>query len=303
MVKIILANNQSQTFLNFYQDLQRQSQEPVEYANYADQLFVFDVSADQPITVVNSKTGRLLSDAEGVYINGYLNSYELAATVALCCDALQVPFVNRELRGAPSLSKLSMYAKLVSAGVSLPLSFCGAKQALMQSADRLPEGFFPAILKRADADRGIDNYKVNSWQDVEDALQPHEARSLWVLQKYIENDGFYMICCYDYEPSFGIYRTLEARPDGNERKAHMYKPKGGANATLLELDTLPADLLETCRQSVKAMNRQIASVDCLLDASGKAYVMEVNYNPQLVTIETFKETRVQAFLDYLQRSW
>jgi D-alanine-D-alanine ligase-like ATP-grasp enzyme len=49
------------------------------------------------------------------------------------------------------------------------------------------------------------------------------------------------------------------------------------------------------------MNRQIGSVDCIYDeASDKTYVLEVNYNPQLVTIETFKEVRVQAFLDNLK---
>jgi D-alanine-D-alanine ligase-like ATP-grasp enzyme len=48
------------------------------------------------------------------------------------------------------------------------------------------------------------------------------------------------------------------------------------------------------------MNRQIASVDCLYDeATGEVFVLEVNYNPQLVTVETFKDVRIKAFLDNL----
>ncbi len=48
------------------------------------------------------------------------------------------------------------------------------------------------------------------------------------------------------------------------------------------------------------MNRQVASVDCLYDqTTQKTYVLEVNYNPQLVTIETYKDVRIQAFLEAL----
>jgi glutathione synthase/RimK-type ligase-like ATP-grasp enzyme len=322
-MKLILASNQTEKFVDFYDDLRSHSAEQVEYTGYTSLLYLFDSNASsssnssnsskapndapkssQPVKVINVTNGRLLNDYSGVYINGYLNCYELAAATAICCDALDVPFVNRELRDAPSLSKLTMYAKLASAKVSLPYSVCGTKAALLQAEQYLPGNMFPAVLKRADMDRGIDNFKVMNYDEITAMLENYDDTSIWALQRYIENDGFYMVCCYDGEPAFSVFRSLEPRPDGDVRKAHMYKPKGGVNASLLDVDALSADLIDVCRRATSVMNRQIASVDCVVDAkTQRAFVLEVNYNPQLVTIETFKDVRKKAFLEYIGKNW
>jgi glutathione synthase/RimK-type ligase-like ATP-grasp enzyme len=303
-MKLILANNQGQKFRDFYRQLAAKSAMPFDYAGYKALLFIFDTSSQNAVQAINVKDGRSLQDYDGVYINGYLSTYELAATVAVCCDALGVPYVNHELRNAPSLSKLSMYAKLAAAGVSLPYTLCGTKAALLQAGDYIRPELFPAVLKRADADRGVDNFKVTDYDDVCAMLETAEDRSLWLLQSYIDNDGFYTVTYYDGQPTFCIFRSLETRPDGNEHKAHMYKPKGGANASLREIAGLPEALTATGQRAVQAMDRQIASVDLIIDqASDQPYVLEVNYNPQLVTIETFKDVRQEAFLNFMQKDW
>lgn len=297
-MKLILANNQSQRFRAFYDELRAKSPEPFDYAGYEMLLFDFDTDAQPAITVTQLTTGQSLTDYDGVYLNGYLATYELAATTAICCQALNVPFVNHELADAPSLSKLSSYAKLTRAGVRLPRTLAGAKAALMAAQKQVNGLRFPLVLKRADADRGIDNFKVSSPADVTELLAPHKSNSLWILQEYVQNDGFYLVSFYDQKPVFSIFRSLQQRPDNNERKAHMYKPKGGANAKLLDISEVPGVIIDTCQRAMDAMNRQIGSVDCLYDPSSqKVHVLEVNYNPQLVTIETFREIRVQSFLD------
>ncbi len=299
-MKLILANNQSDKFVAFYQELQQQATEPFDYTDYSSLLFVFDSAANKPLRVINQATGRDLTAYDGVYINGYLRTYELAASVAIACDALKVPYVNQELHEPPSLSKLTMHAKLAAHGVRTPTSLAGSKLAILKAQEQIAQLSFPAVLKRADADRGIDNYKVSAAAEIEKLLRDQDDRSLWILQEYVENDGFYLVSFYGQAPKFCIFRSLEARPDGNQQKAHMYKPKGGANASLIDLDEAPQPVLQACQQAVVAMNRQIASVDCLYDPkTQQAYILEVNYNPQLVTIETFKDVRMQAFLDYL----
>jgi glutathione synthase/RimK-type ligase-like ATP-grasp enzyme len=161
---------------------------------------------------------------------------------------------------------------------------------------------FPVILKRADADRGIDNFKVKSAEQAAEILGDQEEESLWIIQDFVPNDGFYLVSIYHGEPVFSIFRTLEERPDHNELKAHMYKPKGGLNATLIEIAELPASVRETSVKAAAAMNRQIASVDSIyVPSEDKTYVLEVNYNPQLVTIETFKEKRQEVFLDAISK--
>jgi glutathione synthase/RimK-type ligase-like ATP-grasp enzyme len=276
----------------------------LEYSSYRFLLFAFDTDAQETINVYDTKSGRSLQEFDGVYINSYLNAYELAASVATCCDYFKIPFVNSEMRGAPSLSKLSAYAKLAANGVSLPRTYAGTKMALVAGADRIATDLFPAILKRADADRGIDNFKVRSLDEALELLGGYDNKSLWILQHFIENDGFYLVSYYGQEPKFSIFRSLEQRPDQNELKAHMYKPKGGANARLVPLGDVPPPVMQESAAAIKTLKREIGSVDSIYDSKAdKAYVLEVNYNPQLVTIETFKEERIQAFLDNIGTDW
>jgi hypothetical protein len=299
-MKLLLANNHTEKFESFYDQLHGQTDTEFEYAAYDSLLFIFD--SKQGLDVINVASGRSLSKYDGVYINGYLSTYELAASVAIACDALNIGYVSQELHNPPSLSKLSMYAKLVAGGVSLPYSIGGTKKALLEAQEHLENMSYPAVLKRADADRGIDNFMVQSAAEIPAMLCDHEARSLWILQEFVPNDGFYLVSFYDSKPVFSIFRSMQERPDGNQQKAHMFKPKGGTNASLLDINDLPPVLLHTSQAAITAMNRQIASVDCLFDeATQKCYVLEVNYNPQLVTIETFKDVRVKAFLEALPR--
>jgi glutathione synthase/RimK-type ligase-like ATP-grasp enzyme len=299
-MKLVLANNQTDRFTEFYQELMRQEPGLFDYAAYDELLFIFDSDASQAIAVEHVGLNKNLQAYDGVYLNGYLDTYELAATTATCCQTLTIPFVNRELADAPSLSKLSAYAKLARAGVRLPRTLAGAKRALLLAGTRDLQ--FPLVLKRADADRGIDNYKVSTEEEMQELLGPHDDRSIWILQEFVPNDGFYLVSFYDQQPEFSIFRSLEERPDQNEQKSHMYKPKGGTNATLIAIAELPLVVVDTAQDALNAMNRQIGSVDLLYDPQQeKAYVLEVNYNPQLVTISTFKEVRIRAFLDGIKK--
>lgn len=297
VMKLVLANNQSKEFTNFHANLQH-DESLYDYAGYQSLLFEFAPGTDTPNHFWNVENGTRSDQYDGVYINGYLSTIELATTTATVLDAQGIEYVNRELHDAPSLSKLSSYAKLTKAGVSMPHTFGGAAYALLAGfAKDMITIQTPFVLKRADADRGIDNFKVDSYEQAIDLLKDQPERSLWVLQDFIPNDGFYLVSVYHDVPEFTIFRAMGERADGRTDKAHMFKPKGGANAQLIEIKDTPAEVFAQSMAAVKAMNRQIASVDSLYDpVSNKAYVLEVNYNPQLVTITTFKEVRQDAFL-------
>lgn len=301
-MKLILDNNQSDRFRAFYADIRTRSGDAMDHIGYRQLLFSFYEAQDQPIRVRCLQTGKDVQDYDGVYINGYLHVIELATATALACQYLQVSFVNKEFANAPSYSKLTGYVKLAAAGLPFPPTIAGSQAAILTADDTLTQPLFPAVLKRADADRGVDNYKVSSFEETKGLLADHDQNSIWILQQFVENDGYYVINFYNGEPAFGIYRTLEARPEA--QKAHMYRPKGGSNATLLKVTDIPAVLLKAATASLAAMNRQIGSVDCLYDPNTEQVnILEVNFNPQLVTIETFKDVRAQAFIDNLRREW
>ncbi len=297
-MKLVIANNQTDKFVEFHQTLQAE-EKLYDYIGYRSLLFYFEKNKTRFVNVENQQDQ---SNYTGVYLNGYLSTPELAVTMARVLAHNGVNYVNRELGVAPSLSKLSAYAALVASGVSIPKTYGGSAYALLKGIEQsLIDIPTPFILKRADADRGIDNYKIESYERAVDILHTQEERSLWVIQEFIPNDGFYLVSYYDSKAKFSIFRSLEERPDGKQELAHMFKPKGGANASLLDIQQLPGALLEESNRAISALNRQIGSVDLLYsEEQERAYVLEVNYNPQLVTIETFKDVRQQAFLDAIK---
>lgn len=297
-MKLVLANNQSEKFRTFHQQIQ-ESRHLYDYIGYTSLLFFFDQNVSRFINLENNQSTDYY---DGVYLNGYLATPELAVTMAQVLRHNGIRHVNSELDESPALTKLSAYARLAAQDVSLPRTYGGSAAALAKGITAghvdLP---LPIILKRADADRGIDNYKLDSYERAAEILSSEDGQSLWVIQEFIPNDGFYLVSYYGGEAKFSIFRSLEERPDHNQELAHMYKPKGGANASLVELSELPAVVRETADRAVRAVNRQIASVDLLYSPDqGRAFVLEVNYNPQLVTIETFKDVRQQAFLEAIE---
>lgn len=294
-MKLVLANNQSEEFKAFHADLQKKKK-LYDYSGYSALAFYFEKGVSD---MINTDTWRHARDYDGVYINGYLSTPEIAGTVATVLDHNGIQYVNKEMGNVLSLSKLSSYAKLVGHNVTVPQTYAGAAKALLRMIEKgMVKLSGKYVLKRADADRGIDNFIFDTLEEAKERLSTQPERSIWLLQEFIPNDGFYLASFYHDELKFGIFRAMHERTDGRKDRAHMFKPRGGSNATLLKPTELPARVVDESSKAVRAMNRQIASVDSIYNpSSDRAYVLEVNYNPQLVTITTFKEARQKAFLE------
>lgn len=301
LMKLILGNNQSERFVEFYVNLQRKADFEFDYIGYESLLFTFDVTADCPVLIKNLVHDRDVTCYDAVYINNYVNTLELASATAIVVERLGIAYANHEFSKPPSLSKLTEYARLAAAGVKIPKTIAGTKTALLHRHTKELLTNFPYVMKRADADRGVDNFMVDSYETMVRLLEDHQPRSLWVVQRFVPNDGYFRVAYNGGKANYAIFRSLQRRPDGNELKAHMYRPKGGANAELIPLDQVPDSVKKLSDAAVQAMDRQFAGVDCLYSAAtDEAHIVEVNYNPQIVTIESYADIRQQAFLDGLR---
>lgn len=294
-MKLVLANNQTDRFVRFHDEIQK-DEKIYDYSDYKSLLFYFEKGNAEAIDV---RSGKSISSYDGVYINGYLHTPEIAFATATVLDFMKIPYVNAELRGAPSQTKLTAYAKLAANDIDVPKTYAGTAFALKTA---LKNGTFstfplPIVIKRADADRGIDNYVYDSYESVEALLTKSDDMAVWLIQEFIPNDGFYLLSFSHDRLNYGIFRALEKRPDNRKELAHMFKPFGGSNARFIEPTDIPSVIIDESLRAAKAMNRQIATVDSIYDeASGRVSILEVNYNPQLVTVATFSEQKKIAFL-------
>ena len=294
-MKLVLANNQSKKFVAFHSGMQTE-ENVYDYSDYKSLLFHFEKGN---AGVLNVQSGKQLDAYDGVYINGYMQTTEIAYALATVLDHLNIAYVDRELKNAPSHSKLTAYAKLSTKDVDIPMTYAGSAYALTIASKKgmLRSLALPLVVKRADADRGIDNFIFNTYEEIENLLSKAEDLSVWLVQEFIPNKGFYLLNITHDELNYGVFRTLQKRPDDRRELAHMYKPHGGSNARLIEKTDIPQVAITESLKAVKAMNRQIATVDLIYeDATNRARILEVNYNPQLITAPTFKERKQSVFL-------
>ena len=296
-MKLILSKGNSKKFQNFFYKLSEDYNLDADYTNYQKILFIINNN------FVNASLlgiGKHISDYNFVYFKSYFDNIEVASSIAMILDSLHIQYIDKEVGRSVSLSKLSMNTKLALNKISIPSTFAGYSAAINQGID---SGIISInkkmVLKRADADRGIDNYLVESEKEVKEII--NQTPALWILQEYILNSGFYRIVVYGGKARLGIFRSLEKRPDGNKRKAHIYKPRGGINACLLTIADIPKNIVEISENSATIMNRQVAGVDVLVsNLDNKPYILEVNNNPELVNVVTFQSERRRALADYLR---
>lgn len=301
-MKLILSDGQSVKFKNYFKALSQEHSFEFDYSGYKEILF----SYIEDETSIKAEaylfgTGKNLSDYSGVYFKSYELRPDIANSLAQILDKNHIKYIDNEVGRAISSSKLSMYTKLAVANLRIPNTYAGHTKALRKA---LVDGIIifknKKVLKRADADRGIDNYLVNNSEEVLDILDS-KPPSIWLLQDHVENDGYYRIMIYGQEAKLAIYRKLMPRPDKNKMKSHMYRPKGGENAELVKVGDLDEKLLQLSLKAAETMNRQIAGVDVLISKkNNKAYLMEVNYNPELVNLSTFNKERESALVEYLR---
>lgn len=297
-MKLVLSNNQSEKFISFHKDIQ-QSEKIYEYSGYNSLLFILKPGEVDFVTIFN---GYRSSDYEAVYLTSYLNRPEPAAALATILDSKDIRYVDGQIGRALSRSKLTEYTRLAAAGVSIPCTLGGSAKALLASSEVIMENLtFPVILKRADADRGIDNYSVASLERLVEIISAQKLSTIWIVQEFIPNDGFYRLSFYKDILSSVIFRAQHTREDGDMEKQHLNKPAGGVNASIIEPSELTDDIIEEARKGCVVMNRQFAGVDVLVDSrTHKPYILEVNYNPQLVTVSAYKDLRVEAFLEAMR---
>ena len=241
-----------------------------------------------------------LATYDMVYFKSHNKAPELAGAAAEYLVFRGRRFADKELASYTSMSKLTEYVKLSCAGVPVPKSFCAAHEYLAANFGHLSETLgLPFVLKEIASDRGKNNYFIQTEADFQKVLAGALATQQYLAQAYIPNDGFFRLYVAGKTVELGIWR--ETYPHADPLKAHLNKPKGGANAKKVQYGNIPAAAIELAQKASATMNRQIAGVDVLQDkATGAWYVLEVNSGPQLRT-GSYVDEKAHMLAEYLDK--
>ncbi|HLZ14944.1 MAG TPA: RimK/LysX family protein [Candidatus Saccharimonadales bacterium] len=244
--------------------------------------------------------GSDLADFDLIYFKCHRRLYPLAIAAARYATFQRIPFFDRELATHVSYDKLSESMRLATHGLLVVPSLSADLPSLQQRVDEAAKKWgWPLVCKEINEDRGRKNYLLQSSADLEAVLKSSTEDDTYVLQPYIQNDGYIRLLVLGSDVAVGVHRTPALHDE--PLKAHLNNPRGSSNATKLKQADLPHAAVELAVQSAALMGRQVAGVDLIQDMRTKAwYILEVNASPELIAgaFPAEKRRALAKFIDF-----
>jgi glutathione synthase/RimK-type ligase-like ATP-grasp enzyme len=295
--RVLVLGAPGEPVREFLDEVAKQTKHETEFVarSFKDLSFWIEPSN---VRVSETVTGRDIADFDLVYFKTHRKNYEFAIAAAEYLKFHHVNFIDEELQAYVAYDKLAEAMHLVLHDVPAPLTFCGSQRVVgAESAAIIDRLGSPFVCKEINADRSRQNYLLRTKDDIDEVLREAEPSDIFMLQQYVENDGYVRVLVFGAEPAVVIRRNSVSNDD--PRKQHLNTPSGSDNATLLSDDDIPASVLQLATWAAKVMHRQVAGVDLIQDKqTGEWFVLEVNTAPQIRS-GSFVDAKSKAFAKFI----
>jgi glutathione synthase/RimK-type ligase-like ATP-grasp enzyme len=284
---------------DFFNSVSKINTVPVSYECEGYESLLFDIDG-LSTKVINTNTGTDIADYGLTYFKSHNQNMEFALAAAVYLHFKGKPVIDHELRSFVSMSKLTEYMKMATFGLPVPPTICGETSQLKGMYTEIKERLgSPFVLKEIASNQGKENYLIKSAKDYKNILAKATPAHIFAAQKYIENDGFMRIYVAGREAGLAIWRSAHQHKD--PLKSHLNKPSGGSNASLVNIEELPAKVRELAEKAAGCMERQVAGVDLLQDnKTGAWYILEANNAPQLRN-GSFSEEKIRIMAKFFDK--
>ncbi len=267
-----------------------------DYSTYDDLIIYLENGGVSKI--IRNSTGNELEDYDLVYFKTHYKRQEFAGALAELLDAKGTDYIDREIRDHVANFKVTQYARLHSAGVSLPKTMMINTSILHAQYDRFVQYLgLPFILKDPAADKGLRNYLVRSADEFKGIVEATDSDQLYyVAQEFIQNNGDLRVLVFDKKVELVIGRKA-----ADDADTHLNNTSTGGSAELIPVSELDSHLKSLAIKAAIALDRQVAGVDLIQDMITKQwYVLEVNNAPQIAS-GAYTEEKIIAFGKFLRR--
>lgn len=250
------------------------------------------------VTIRETDGNRDIGDFDFVYFKSHRRYYEFAIAAAEYLNYHRVRFVDQELSSYVAYDKLAELTNMALHGIAVPATYCSSAAVLRQQAPVIVAKLgTPFVCKEINADRGQKNYLLQTADELMKTLAAADPNDQFILQQFIQNDGYLRLLVFGSSVSVAISRTSVAHK--NPQKQHLNNPVGSPNASLLQPQAVPDDARDLALSATKVMRRQVAGVDVIQDKrTGEWMVLEINTAPQLATGSFLDEKRA-AFATFI----
>ena len=264
----------------------------IDYVGHTDLVISF---VDGAMHVAVTPTGKDLRDYDMAYFKSSV-VYDITASLVQYAVQHGVKITDESKAEFPGVSKLYEYTALAHAGVKVPDSLFMLPRRMPGAYEEFAASLgVPFVLKDIHASRGNINEVISSQDDYDRVVETAAGNDLHYLigQKFIPNNGDYRILVFGGEIKLIIHRQ---RPDDS---THLNNTSQGGQATIVDIDSLPASVQQDSIAAALALKVGIAGVDMVQDRQTEEwYCFEVNEGPQMAT-GSHREAKWNALSNYL----
>jgi len=275
--KVLVVDRSPNLTGEFLKNVRKHNKLPLEYVstNYASLLYYLDGTNTY---IINTKDDKDLAYYTLTYFKSHTGHTELAAAAAEYLQFKGRPFVDKELMGYISDTKLTECTKLACYNLPIPRTWCAITPLLLENYDRIEGSLgLPFVLKEIASDRGQNNYVVASQKEFSNILKKAPKDHIYLAQEYIEHEALLRV--YVTGPDVPLALQKKATTKGKGLTRHITKFSAAGIEKEAEVSE---EMAETAFQAAKCLGRQVAGVDMVQDKNTKKwYILEVNSAPQL----------------------
>lgn len=176
-------------------------------------------------------------------------------------------------------NKIYLYERLKNAGVCQPRSWLFSKKAFRNTD--VSSLTFPLVLKLPESSFSLGVYCVNNIEELKVKINAmFENSSMVIAQEFLESDYDWRIGIMDGSPIFackyymanGHWQIYNWNSEQNEEFS--------GNSETIAVNQVPGNILKAAVKASSLIGNGLYGVD-LKDIDGKAYVIEVNDNPNI----------------------
>lgn len=231
------------------------------------------------------RNGEDIRSYDAIFMIGWFKlrkHEEIAQAVSLYAERYGVSVLNTEALHNRSRGKISQYIRSALSDIStMPFVICIDNEKLPELVE-VSKISYPMVVKSVTGSRGRDNFLVHSTNELADALAQTPDKA-FVVQPFVSNEGDFRLLVAGKKVRLAIQRR--AIDD-----THLNNTSLGGQATLVDLKTLPVEMLKDAVTASEMLRREITGVDMIVDKqSGQHYFLEANNMPQLSTGSFVKE--------------
>ena len=298
--KVLVISAGPSVTLPFLKKVEAKTEGSVTFTATSFGDIIFDINGSDTTVIDTGNGSTPVESYDLTYVKSHWHYPEPASALAEFLTFKGRQFLDQEIKEYTSRSKLSEMMKLAVNALPVPRAMVGYAPVLMRNSPTIIESLgFPLVLKNVQADRGADNYLVQDAESFERILSASPDTAIFAAQAYVSNEGFYRLNVFGSDVALAVYRHATSHKD--PLKAHLNKPAGGANASMIELSDVPTEALELAVRGSMCMNRQIAGVDLVQDKqTGEWYILEVNNAPQIRS-GSHTEEKINEFAKFIER--